>query len=84
MLSNTEIMYEAIDILSIIDGAELVRIVNDRWLCVWFGGAIDGYDLTKDSEPDIICVPMLGNSTPSRISDIIDAHYLDREEYDEI
>jgi hypothetical protein len=34
MLSNTEIMYEAIDILSIIDGAELVRIVNDRWLCV--------------------------------------------------
>lgn len=41
-------VWNAIDILNLIDGAELVAVVGDIYLCLWMGGAdVEIYDLTK-------------------------------------
>jgi hypothetical protein len=36
------------DLLTVVDGAELVTIVRDIYLCVWYGGAeVEIYNITK-------------------------------------
>ena len=30
--------WNAVDVLNVVDGAELVTIVRDIYLCVWYGG----------------------------------------------
>ena len=39
--------WNAVDVLNIVDGAELVTIVRDIYLCVWYGGGtVEIYDIT--------------------------------------
>ena len=40
--------WNAVDVLNIVDGAELVTIVRDIYLCVWYGGGtVEIYDITN-------------------------------------
>ena len=39
--------WNAVDVLNIVDGAELVTIVREIYLCVWYGGGtVEIYDVT--------------------------------------
>jgi len=39
--------WNAVDVLNIVDGAELVTIARDIYLCVWYGGGtVEIYDVT--------------------------------------
>jgi hypothetical protein len=39
--------WNAVDVLNTVDGAELVTIVRDIYLCVWYGGGtVEIYDVT--------------------------------------
>ena len=35
-----ETNYSAIDIINLVDGAELVALVREIYLCVWDGGSV--------------------------------------------
>lgn len=40
--------WNAIDVLNLVDGAELVTVVRDIYLCIWYGGSeVEIYDVTK-------------------------------------
>ena len=40
--------WNAVDVLNTVDGAELVTIVRDIYLCVWYGGGtVEIYDVTN-------------------------------------
>ena len=40
--------WSAVDLLNLINGAELVTIVRDIYLCVWMGGGdVEIYDVTQ-------------------------------------
>ena len=48
LMGIEETNYSAIDILNIVDGAELVTRVRDIYLCVWYGGGtVEIFDVTK-------------------------------------
>ena len=39
--------WNAVDLLNIVDGAQLVTVVDDVYLCVWYGGGtLEIYDVT--------------------------------------
>jgi len=39
--------WNAVDVLNVVDGAELVTIVRDIYLCVWYGGGtVEIYNVT--------------------------------------
>ena len=39
--------WNGVDVLNVVDGAELVTIVRDIYLCVWYGGStVEIYDIT--------------------------------------
>lgn len=78
---TTSLDYSASTILDIVDGAELVRVIDDRHLCVWGGGNnIDVYDLTdSDAESDIIMTPMFGELTRTLIFDLIEDHFYGKQ-----
>ena len=43
-----ECSWSAIDILNVVDGAELVTIIRDIYLCVWYGGGtVEIFDITN-------------------------------------
>ena len=44
--------WNAGDVLNVVDGAELVTVVRDIYLCVWYGGGtVEIYDVTN---PNVI------------------------------
>ena len=56
------------DLLNLVDGAELVTIERDIYLCIWIGGReVEIYDITKPiCVPDI--EPLAYNAEPTAIS----------------
>jgi len=47
-MTTEECSWRAADLLTVVDGAELVTIVRDIYLCVWYGGAeVEIYNITK-------------------------------------
>jgi len=75
-----ETNYSAIDILNIVDGAELVTIVREIYLCVWHGGnTVDVYDLTTNNEPDYQVLPMFAPRCLLSVHDAIDDYFLELE-----
>ena len=47
-MGTEDCTWNAIDVLNVVDGAELVTIVRDIYLCIWFGGSeVEIYDVTK-------------------------------------
>ena len=81
-----ETNYSAIDILNIVDGAELVTIVREIYLCVWQGGSVvDVYNLLNaQKEPDYAVLPMFVPRTLLSVHDAIDDYFieLDRDNED--
>tara|TARA_Y100000310_G_scaffold315634_1_gene366408 strand:+ start:249 stop:572 length:324 start_codon:yes stop_codon:yes gene_type:complete len=77
-----ETNYSAIDILNIVDGAELVTIVREVYLCVWHGGnVVDVYDLRDLKEPDYQVLPMFAPRCMLAVHDAID-DYFDALDFD--
>ena len=71
-----ETNYSAVDILNIVDGAELVTIVREIYLCVWHGGSVvDVYDLTDLKEPDYQVLPMFTSRCLLTAHDAIDDYF---------
>jgi len=73
-----ETNYSAIDILNIVDGAELVTIVREIYLCVWHGGSVvDIYNLTEGGYPDYQVLPMFAPRCLLTVHDAIDDYFDD-------
>ena len=73
-----ETNYSAIDILNIVDGAELITIVREIYLCVWHGGSVvKVYDLTDLKEPDYQVLPMFTPRCLLTVHDAIDDYFDD-------
>tara|TARA_R110002020_G_scaffold128749_1_gene288536 strand:+ start:3230 stop:3556 length:327 start_codon:yes stop_codon:yes gene_type:complete len=46
-MGTEDCSWNARDVLNVVDGAELVTIVRDIYLCVWYGaGTVEIYDVT--------------------------------------
>jgi len=76
LMGIEETNYSAIDILNIVDGAELVTIVREIYLCVWHGGnVVDVYDLTDLNEPDFQVLPMFAPRCMLTVHDAIDDYF---------
>jgi hypothetical protein len=79
-----ETNYSAIDILNIVDGAELVTIVREIYLCVWHGGnEVDVYNLTDLKEPDYQVLPMFAPRCLLTVHDAIDDYFMELDDYNE-
>jgi len=70
--------WSALDILNVVDGAELVTVVRQRYLCIWHGGRfVEFYDLTTAELPDThtisLAVPLTLLSAHDAIDDYFDA-----------
>ena len=71
-----ETNYSAIDLVNIVDGAELVTVVRDTYLCVWYGGhVVNVYDLTVVQEPDYQVLPMFAPRCLLTVHDAIDDYF---------
>ena len=47
-MDTEDCRWNAIDVLNVVDGAELVTIIRDIYLCVWYGGGtVEIYDITN-------------------------------------
>ena len=78
--------WNAVDVLNIVDGAELVTIVRDIYLCVWYGGGtVEIYDVTdptmkSEMEPLRFSAPRTALSAHEAIDEffiLLDADYVD-------
>jgi hypothetical protein len=78
--------WNAVDVLNIVDGAELVTIVRDIYLCVWSGGGtVEIYDvtdhqMTSEMEPIRYAAPRTLFSAHEAIDEYfirLDADYVD-------
>jgi len=79
-----ETNYSAVDILNIVDGAELVTVVREIYLCVWHGGnVIDVYNLTDLKEPDYQVLPMFASRCLLTVHDAIDDYFMELDDYNE-
>lgn len=73
--------WNAVDVLNIVDGAELVTIVRDIYLCVWYGGGtVEIFDVTdpkmkSDMEPLRFTAPRTALSA----REAIDQYFLELE-----
>ena len=70
--------WSAIDVLNVVDGAELVIVERQKYLCVWHGGRfVEFYDLTSTELPDThtisLGVPLTLLSVHDAIDDYFDA-----------
>ena len=70
--------WNAIDLLNLVDGAELVTVERDIYLCIWLGGReVEIYDLTKP-----ICIPEIEplawntEPTPQSAQQAIDEYFI--------
>jgi len=72
-----ETNYSAIDIVNVVDGAELVTLVREIYLCVWDGGSVVNiYDLTDASrETDYQVLPMFAPRCLLTVHDAIDDYF---------
>ena len=72
-----ETSWSAIDVLNIVDGAELVTIVREVYLCVWHGsGVVEIYDLRKSSiEGDYAWLPMFSSLCLLTAHEAIDTYF---------
>ena len=47
-MGTEDCSWNAVDVLNVVDSAELVTIVRDIYLCVWYGGGtVEIYDITN-------------------------------------
>ena len=47
-MGTEDCTWNAIDVLNVVDGAELVTIVREIYLCIWYGGTeVEIYDIRK-------------------------------------
>ena len=76
--------YSAEDIVIMVDGAELVRVIDDRWLCIWQGGnTADIIDLVDpNGESGIVLAPMFGSVTYALMYDLIDKYFEEKKQND--
>ena len=86
MMGIEECSWSAIDVLNIVDSAELVTIVRDIYLCVWYGGGtVEIYDvtnpqMTSEMEPLRYLAPRTLFSAHEAIDEYfiqLDADYVD-------
>jgi hypothetical protein len=56
MMGLENCAWSAIDVMNVVDDAELVTIVRDIYLCVWYGGGeVEIYDVTDPAcLPDVV------------------------------
>ena len=78
--------WNAVDVLNIVDGAELVTVVRDIYLCVWYGGGtVEIFDVTdptmkSEMEPLRFTAPRTPLSAHEAIDEYftqLDADYVD-------
>jgi hypothetical protein len=86
MKDTEDCSWNAIDVLNVVDGAELVTIVRDIYLCVWYGGGtVEIYDITdpkmiSEMEPLRYSAPRTLFSAHEAIDEYfiqLDADYVD-------
>ena len=70
MMGIEDCSWSAIDVLNIVDSAELVTIVRDIYLCVWYGGGtVEIYDLTDSTAKSVSCIRLRDADTFSDMFD---------------
>ncbi len=69
--------WNAVDVLNVVDGAELVIIVRDVYLCVWQGGnVVEIHDIREGCiDPDHQVLPMWAERTLLTVHDAIDDYF---------
>jgi len=86
MKDTEDCSWNAIDVLNVVDGAELVTIVRDIYLCVWYGGGtVEIFDVTdatmkSEMEPLRFTAPHIALSAHEAIDEYfiqLDADYED-------
>jgi len=72
-----ETNYTAREILEIVDGAEFVAILRDKYLVVWDGGSVvNVHDLTDlEKQPDYQVLPMFAPRCMLTVHDAIDDYF---------
>ena len=82
-MSIPETNYSAREILEIVDGAELVTVLRDKYLAVWDGGSVvNVHDLTDPAkEVDYQVLPMFAPRCLLTVHDAID-DYLEGLDFD--
>jgi len=70
--------WNAVDVLNIVDGAELVAVVRDVYLCVWHGGnVVEIHDIREGCiDPDHQVLPMWAERTLLTVHDAIDDYFI--------
>ena len=83
MLEN--ITWHALDVLNVVEGAELVTIERDRYLCVWDGGwEIEIYDLLDSTMTrEIISLRMMGPNNRVYVHDAIEDYFEELDGWNE-
>ena len=79
------IRWNVLDVLKVVDGAELIMIERDRYLCVWDGGwAIEVYDLLDSTNtPEIIPITIRGPQNRVYVHDAIDDYFEELDGWNE-
>ena len=83
MLEN--ITWSALDVLNVVEGAELVTIERDRYLCVWDGGwGIEIYDLLDSTMTrEVIPITIRGPKSRVYVHDAIDDYFEELDGWNE-
>ena len=70
--------WNAVDVLNVVDGAELVTVVRDVYLCVWHGGnVVEIHDIREGCiDPDHQVLPMWAERTLLTVHDAIDDYFI--------
>jgi len=80
-----DITWNALDVLNVVEGAELVTIERDRYLCVWDGGwGIEIYDLLDSTMTrEVISLSMMGPNNRVYVHDAIDDYFEELDAWNE-
>mgnify|MGYP003135157952 FL=1 len=83
MLEDTT--WNALDVLNVVEGAELVTIERDRYLCVWDGGwGIEIYDLLDPTMTrEVVSLSMMGPNSRVYVHDAIDDYFQELDGWNE-
>jgi hypothetical protein len=70
--------WNAVDVLNVVDGAELVTLVRDVYMCVWHGGnVVEIHDIREGCiDPDHQVLPMWAERTLLTVHDAIDDYFI--------
>lgn len=79
------VTWNALDVLNVVEGAELVSIERDRYLCVWDGGwAIEVYDLLDSTMTrQVIPITIRGPKNRVYVHDAIDDYFEELDGWNE-